>query len=67
MPRQKTNPKRSCSDRDYKKLLISRVNRASNRSKKNISDNLEPIPVGVIVAGSLDTDSAEEPERTRST
>ena len=28
---------------------------------------LEPIPVGVIVAGSLATDSAEEPERTNST
>ncbi len=30
--------------------------------------SLEPIPVGVIVAGSfLDTDSTEEPEHTRST
>lgn len=27
----------------------------------------ESIPVGVIVAVSLNTDSAEEPERTRST
>ncbi|TGB59236.1 hypothetical protein CRG95_17590 [Escherichia sp. E4208] len=31
------------------------------------SPDSEPIPVGVIVAGSLDTDSAEKPERTRST
>ncbi len=29
--------------------------------------SLESIPVGVIVAGSLATDSAEKPERTRST
>ncbi|MBX4660155.1 hypothetical protein DJ508_27645 [Klebsiella michiganensis] len=29
--------------------------------------HLEPIPPGVIVAGSLNTDSAQKPERTRST
>ena len=30
-------------------------------------EGLEPIPIGVIGAVSLNTDSAEEPERTRST
>jgi len=33
----------------------------------NDSVNLEPIPVGGIGAASLGTDSAEKPERTRST
>ena len=31
------------------------------------SPDLMPIPVGVIIAGSLDMDSAEKPERTRRT
>ncbi|WP_183053022.1 hypothetical protein [Salmonella enterica] len=31
------------------------------------NNGLEPIPVGVIGAASLDTDSAQKPERTRST
>ena len=31
------------------------------------SPDLLPIPVGVIIAGSLDMDSAEKPERTRRT
>ncbi|EAW1719143.1 hypothetical protein AHX05_09885 [Salmonella enterica subsp. indica] len=32
-----------------------------------LQSDLEPIPVGVIGAASLDTDSAQKPERTRST
>jgi len=33
----------------------------------NAEAYLEPIPPGVIGAASLDTDSAQKPERTRST
>ncbi|EAC0927181.1 hypothetical protein EGM30_18185 [Salmonella enterica subsp. enterica] len=32
-----------------------------------LTTGLEPIPPGVIGAASLDTDSAQKPERTRST
>lgn len=38
-----------------------------DRSNPSPFQNPEPIPVGVIGAASLDTDSAQKPERTRST